>query len=976
MPEPGPTSPARLERLIGAAGLACALVVIVATVLHALQLREALHDAAAARVQMLARTLTKELNRTLAQTQRLIDEADDALAGAAAPPPAFAALLESLPRQQTLLREIALLDRSGRVIASSNRATVGQDLSERELMGYPADARLRITRPVVGRSLGRDPGDPADRPAAIEGHLTLSRSSVHGDRSVRIVAVIGTHSLLAQLRFLAGADDAEITVYRYDGRLLAATDPGAAIRPTPHPVFERLLTQRESGGYEDRPNPGEHWLAHFDTAADYPVVVDVRTPGSSVSALWQTELIAPALVLMVTLLTVALFMTMTATGLRDRARSQQQAATQERRLRNILDTAADGIVTVDERDRIREYNRAAQAIFGVPIAQAIGQPVSTLLPIEGQNVRDALARRGLSPVARPESAAAEPAKPVHALRRDGQPMALQLSLSEVTDQGERLLTAIVRDVTEERRREIELRDARDAAQAAAAAKAHFLATMSHELRTPMTGIIGMADLLQDTAMTDEQRRFVEVIRSSARSLLTVLNDTLDFSKIEAGHLELECIAFRPADVAREVTALLSQAASRRGNRLAFHFDDTGGTATTVRGDPTRLRQVLVNLVGNAIKFTERGTITVTGRAERHAEGRVMLDFEVRDTGIGIDPQVLPTLFEPFRQADSSTTRRFGGTGLGLAISRHLVEAMGGRIEAHSDPGRGSTFRFSLLLDAVDPLMTTSPEADTPPASALSALRLLVAEDNPINQLVIGTWLRRGGHQVDVAQTGRQAVEAVRTHDYDAVLMDMQMPELDGADATRAIRRLPEPRNRVPIIALTADALPDARDRHLASGLDDYVTKPIDWAALERALRRCIDRRGIRSPSTNTRPVVVPGRPSTRDAAPTDAQTVGEMRADLGMTIWDKASRIYWPKVDEDLAACRAAMLAGDDATRRRLAHSLKGAAASLGFASVAHRASVLEHCAPSEAPLALRALEQASADARLAWAPGPAAAAG
>ena len=461
-----------------------------------------------------------------------------------------------------------------------------------------------------------------------------------------------------------------------------------------------------------------------------------------------------------------------------------------------------------------------------------------------------------------------------------------------------------------------------------------------------------------------------MLDGSARSLLTVLNDVLDYSKIEAGALRLESIDFRPDALVREVESLLAAPAAERGNTIAVRWPD--GPVPALRGDPTRLRQVLVNLVGNAIKFTDRGSITLTGRPRPLPDGRVELELVVADTGIGIEPEVLPTLFQPFRQADPSTTRRFGGTGLGLAICRHLVEAMGGTIDADSRPGHGSTFRFTVRLGRAGAEPGTAAGAPASDGLRTRGMRILVAEDNPTNRLVVGTRLGRAMHRVDLVENGLRAVEAVRARDYDLVLMDMQMPELDGCDATRAIRALPGPRSRTPIVALTADALPEFRERHMSCGLDDYLTKPVDWRALDRVLQRFAPPADADTdPAADASAAGTDGTAGPEAPAGTlpDAASVDATRAHLGDQAWRTIAGVFWPRAQAELDACEAAVSAGDAVARRAVAHSLKGASASLGFERVAALCEALERCEDPQAAAALAALRRGLAATRAAWGP-------
>jgi photoactive yellow protein len=372
------------------------------------------------------------------------------------------------------------------------------------------------------------------------------------------------------------------------------------------------------------------------------------------------------------------------------------------------------------------------------------------------------------------------------------------------------------------------------------AKSAFLAAMSHELRTPMTGVLGMADLLTGTPLGEEQARYLDTLRTSARTLLTVLNDILDFSKIEAGKLELEEIAFDLPSSLASVARLLEPQAAAKG--VALRHGVAEGVPRRVLGDPTRLHQVLLNLTGNAIKFTERGHVELrVARAEAEAEaGTVELRFEVEDTGIGITEEQRARLFLSFAQADPSTTRRFGGTGLGLAICRHLVGLMGGEIGVESERGKGSTFWFTVRMPEAARDAVEGPAAPPAPARAsggAARLRILLAEDNHLNRLMLETGLRRMGHEVRSVGDGRRAVEAVEAGGYDLVLMDMQMPEMNGEAATRAIRALPSSARDIPVLALTADAMTDSRPRYMAAGLDALLTKPVDWDLLREALAR-------------------------------------------------------------------------------------------------------------------------------------------
>ncbi|MBX3469285.1 MAG: response regulator [Planctomycetes bacterium] len=408
----------------------------------------------------------------------------------------------------------------------------------------------------------------------------------------------------------------------------------------------------------------------------------------------------------------------------------------------------------------------------------------------------------------------------------------------------------------------DLRRARDEALESARLKSEFLATMSHEIRTPLHGVLGMNSLLLDTDLSPEQREYAEVVRRSSEHLLTLLNDILDLSKIEADRLELEVVEFDLCQAVRETVGFLAEAAEQKGLALSCRLHS--GLPRTVRGDPVRLRQVVLNLVGNAVKFTERGGVEVRASAEPCAGPEVQVRFEVIDTGPGVPAAVQGRLFEPFTQADSSTTRRHGGSGLGLAICRRLTSLMGGEIGLQSAPGEGSRFWFTARFEArgasaritstrVSQVRLSHPRGTRaerrPAASDLGPVEaaparpqderrptVLVAEDNPINQRLAVRMLERLGFQAEVAGNGEEAVRAVAARDFACVLMDCQMPVVDGYEATARIRAAWDGvRPRTPIIALTASAMQGDRERCLAVGMDDHLPKPVRPDALRAAL---------------------------------------------------------------------------------------------------------------------------------------------
>jgi PAS domain S-box-containing protein len=829
-----------------------------------------------------------------------------------------------------------------------------------------------------------------DRSAAIEHTLEIYRS-------------LAFEGFGHTSRFLIGRREGDliVTLLHRQRELLPPLPPVGFRSGLAEPMHQALLGQ--SGSLVGPDAAGNQVLAAYEPVPVLGLGLVAKVDVAEIRAPFvRASLIAAATAGLLALVGASLFSLITGPFMR-------RLAASEARSREVIDTAADGIVTINREGRVETVNPAAQRLFGYPTHELQGRPIDQLLP-------GALDPHGAEEEAMP-AFAHDALHQVHGrelsgVRRDGRRFPVEVSFRETVIQGRQCFTGICRDITPRKEAEAQMRLAKEQAERSSQAKTEFMAMISHELRTPMNGVLGMTGLLLSTRLDDEQRRYAEAVQDSGSTLLNIINDILDYSKIDAGMLELEQADFAVAPLVEGVVDLLHMQAGPKGLELSAFIDP--GVPPVLRGDPGRLKQVLFNLVGNAVKFTESGGVTVELAPVALDGEEVELRCEVTDTGIGIPAHLGERLFERFAQADTSMSRRYGGTGLGLAIAKQIAGLMGGAIGYESELGRGSRFWFTarlrsaaqppppepasprlaglraLLVEGLAPnravlrrqlesmglavveaasgaaaidAVTAAGEArraldvalvnitlpdmggddllgalrrmtdGAPPAALLMAgvqersrrmaltgqdltalitkpvhqralrarllvllgerpprraevpaaraapvarepaapLRVLLAEDNPVNQMLAAAFLKKMGHEVDAVENGEQALAALQQGRYDLILMDVHMPGLDGLEATARIRAEGGAQGRdIPIVAVTADVMAGDRERFLAAGMNDHILKPFEFTGLATLVRRWAGR-----------PADAPAGPAPADARPEGGEERATARGWVG-----------------------------------------------------------------------------------------------
>ena len=960
-----------------------------------------------------------------------------------------------------------VLDASGTMLAFDppTPSVLGANFAHRDYFQGAVRARAPFVSEAFVTAL---PGSPRA--------VAVSAPVLHDGRLVGVITLgYRLEALAAFTDQLAATQQVRLKVTDRHGTLLAG--PGSQspklVSATNDPQIRAALVG--ASGTARQVIDGIETLSAYRTvaSADWAVKAEIPAAEAFAGATRFTGRVWAVTTLLAQVLLLGLVLAVRTE--RSRQAAHARAGRREAQVVGILQAAGDAFVSIDTHGNVTRWNTQAETIFGWPAEQARGRPLTDLIMPDGQRHAHLAGVQRLASGGQPHLLGQR--VEVQARRRDGQLFPAELHVWASGDADEVTFSAFIRDITDRKLAENQIAAARDEALAASRMKSEFVANMSHEIRTPMNGVIGLTSLLLDTDLDARQRDYLTTVQNSADALLNVINDILDFSKIEAGKLDIDPVDFEPRAVVEDVVSLLAATAQAKGLEIAAVMNPAIPPA--LRGDAHRIRQILTNLVSNAVKFTAHGEVVVTVDIGEPHDGLWAVTFAVTDTGIGIPADRQASLFEAFTQADASTTRQYGGTGLGLTISRQLVELMDGSIGLHSEPGQGSRFHFTLPLPgAAAPLPGLQPDPElagvrvlivddnmtnrtvvtdlltgwnmnahavADASQALTALReaadagspyavalldmhmpgldgldlariisgdpaltdtslamltstnqageaqaardagvlayltkpvraaqlrttllqllgrtatsapakqtsitaqpgpaahILIAEDNEVNQQVTTEMLAALGYTSDIAANGAQAVDMLQTGHYDAILMDCQMPVLDGYQATERIRRLPAPHNAVPVIALTASALASDQQRCRAAGMNDVLTKPLRKHDLQAYLTRFLPSSA--SPATATAPTTAEQSHDVSDLL--DPATIEELR-EIGPGFIDRILPNYLRNAPATAAQITAAAARQDMTELARLAHKLRGSSGTLAGHRLADTCTRLEHAA-------------------------------
>jgi signal transduction histidine kinase/DNA-binding response OmpR family regulator len=867
---------------------------------HRSQLAEAAQDSA---------NLTQAFEENIRRTVEAIDTTIRAVRAARGRDPLHFDLAawerdSGLTRELTL--QLALADRTGTIVASnlSSRTGPPASIADRAHFQQPRDApddRLFISTPVLGRVSGRWSVQfvrkLVDAGGAFDGVIVASLDPAFLSRFYSSLGIgRGALLLLGQDGIVRAAAPEAVAALGAD---LSAT-----------PLMDGVTAHINGTVRANATADGIERVYSWRRVDPYGLLVVVGIASADALKVYRNDLkgsVAIGAGLTVLTLIVAVVL---AHSRRDTMRSQAM-------LRAAVDNISQGLMVIDEQRRVPVLNARAVELLELP--PGLSQPGFEFdAMLEWQLAAGEFAGQDDSAVRRlVESGGIERGSAVYRrTRRNGTVLEVR---TKVLDSG--LAVRTFTDVSDQERAARVLSEARDAAEAAVRTRSDLLAVMSHEIRTPLNGVIGVAGLLDALELGPAQREYVRLIRQSGDHLLELINDILDFSRLEADRVQLEEVAFDPRMLIRGVADMFLTQAGGKGLHLSAVADET--LPPLVLGDPGRLRQVLVNLVGNAVKFTDEGWVALALSHESAADGCIRLEFSVADSGIGIVPEAIERMFQEFTQMDGSISRRFGGSGLGLAISRRLVELMGGGIRVESHLGQGSTFHFDVTLK---PAQAAAPPVDVE-LEAAPRLHILLAEDNPTNRLVAARLLERLGHQADAVNDGMEAIAALERARYDLILMDVMMPEMDGLTATRRIRTTEGDGPRIPIVGLTAGAGAEHRAACLEAGMDAFTTKPVTLSRLHSAIAE-----GLASAAQHA---VAAG---SRTTTPRLRELAGMLGADAVAEI----VRTFAEDTQANLDVMKQAASSDDRQTIRRTAHSVAGAARNVGADALAAHASGLE----------------------------------